>query len=124
MNIYEIIRRRHQGQTISGIASTLNLDRKTVRQYVRKAQQAGISMDEPLEEEARILARLQALTPCEQRQKPASGQFEPCRQEIMALLEDRQDPLTLKSAFQVICQRHPEITALIDDIYSSRRAKA
>jgi hypothetical protein len=30
MNIYEIIRRRHQGRSISGIANTLNLDRKTV----------------------------------------------------------------------------------------------
>jgi len=29
----------------------------------------------------------------------------------MALVEDPADPLTLKSAFQVICHRHPEITA-------------
>jgi transposase len=111
MNIYEIIRRRHQGQSISGIASALNLDRKTVRHYVRSAQQVGICMEEPLQEEAKVLAKLQALVPCEQRQKPASGQFEPYRQEIMALLEDRHDPLTLKSVFQVMCQRHPEITA-------------
>ncbi|MEX2633665.1 MAG: IS21 family transposase [Balneolales bacterium] len=111
MNIYEMIRRRHQGQSISGIAKTLNLDRKTVRQYIRSAMQAGISMEDPLEEESVVLARLRAIIPSPERHKPAAEQFEPHRQEIMAMVEDRHAPLTLKSAWQVICHRYPEITA-------------
>ena len=43
MNIYEMIRRWHQGHTISGIATALSLDRKTVRKYV----QAGIDRRAP-----------------------------------------------------------------------------
>lgn len=111
MNIYEIIRRWHQGQTKSGIAATLNLDRKTVRNYIRLAEQVGIRREDPLGEEAGVLERLQAFTPSTQRQKPAAEQFTPYREEILALLEDPHDPLTLKSAWQVLCHRHPEITA-------------
>lgn len=111
MDIYEIIRRWHQGHTISGIAATLNLDRKTVRRYIRAAQKAGIDRDGPLGDQAEMLGILQPLVPSRQRSKPAGEQFAPYRKEIMALLEDPADPLTLKSAWQVICHRHPEITA-------------
>ncbi len=111
MNIYEIIRRWHSGQTISAIAKTLNLDRKTVRRYIQSAQTAGISQDAALPGEADLLALLQPLSPSGERQKPAAEQFEPYREEILALVGDPQDPLTLKSAWQVITHRHREITA-------------
>lgn len=111
MNIYEIIRRWHAGQTISSIADTLNLDRKTVRRYIHSAQQLGIDRQAGLPEEADLLALLESLRPSDERQKPAAEQFEPYREEIQALTEDPQDPLTLKSVWQVITHRHPEITA-------------
>jgi len=111
MNIYEIIRRWHAGQTISSIADTLHLDRKTVRKYIHSAQQLGIDRQAGLPEEAGLLALLGPLRPSGERQKPAAEQFEPYREEIQALTADRQDPLTLKSAWQVITHRHPEITA-------------
>lgn len=111
MNIYEIIRRWHDGQTISSIAKTLTLDRKTVRNYIQRATQIGIDRKSELPEEGELLASLHPLTPCGQRQKPAAAQFEPYRQEILALIDDPGDPLTLKSAWQVILHRHPEITA-------------
>lgn len=111
MNIYEIIRRWHQGHTISGIAATLNLDRKTVRKYIQAVREAGVNRQTPLAEEAELLGILQPLVPSQERPRPAAEQFAPYRQEIMGLLEDPADPLTLKSAWQVICHRHPEITA-------------
>lgn len=111
MNIYEIIRRWHSGQTISAIATSMTLDRKTVRRYIKRAQTAGIARDAALPEEADLLAKLQPLSPSAERQKPAAEQFEPYREELLALVGDSQDPLTLKSAWQVITHRHPEITA-------------
>ena len=111
MNIYEIIRRWHAGQSISGIAKTLTLDRKTVRSYIQRATQVGIDRESDLPEEGELLARLHPLTPSGQRQKPAAEQFEPYRQEILELTDDPQDPLTLKSAWQVMIYRHREITA-------------
>jgi transposase len=111
MNIYEIIRRWHSGHSISAIAKTLHLDRKTVRRYIQSAQKAGFAREVALPGEADLLALLQALSPSDERQKPAAEQFEPYREEILALVGDPQDPLTLKSAWQVIIHRHPEITA-------------
>lgn len=111
MNIYEIIRRWHSGQTISGIAKALNLDRKTVRSYIQNSQKAGISREADLPDEGDLLALLQPLRPSTERRKPAAEQYELYREEIMALVEDPHDPLTLISAWQVICHRHPEITA-------------
>lgn len=111
MNIYDIIRRWHAGQTKSSIASSLNLDRKTVRNYIRLAEQAGIDRNNPLGEEARVLEILQSFRPSNKRQKPAAEQFTPHREEILALLEDSQDPLTLKSVWKVLSHRHPDITA-------------
>lgn len=85
MNIYEIIRRWHAGHTISGIAKTLDLDRKTVRSYIRRARKIGINRGSVLPEEGDLLSQLHALTPSAQRQKPASEQFEPYREEILGL---------------------------------------
>jgi transposase len=111
MNIYEIIRRWHSGQTISAIAKALNLDRKTVRRYIKSAQTAGIAREAELPVEADLLVLLQPLSPTGERQKPAAEQFDPYREELLALVGDAQEPLTLKSAWQVITHRHREITA-------------
>ncbi|MDZ7772215.1 MAG: hypothetical protein U5K31_05670 [Balneolaceae bacterium] len=121
MNIYEIVRRWHQGQTISGIARTLRLDRKTVRRYIQSAQQAGIQVDTPLGEESEVMAALEGLASSTDRRKPAADQFEPYREEILGLLQVCPDPLTLKSAWQVIRHRYPEITASYSSLKRAAR---
>ena len=63
MNIYEIIRRWHAGHTISGIAKTLDLDRKTLRSYIRRARKIGIDRESVLPEEGDLLSQLHALPP-------------------------------------------------------------
>src|SRR5690625_5356131 len=74
-------------------------------------QNAGTTRQDALPDEAALLAKLQPLSPSGERKKPAAEQFEPYREELLALVDDPQDPLTLKSAWQVITHRHPEITA-------------
>jgi len=110
MNIYEIIRRWHSGHSISAIAKSLTLDRKTVRRYIQDAQTLGVTRQADLPEEADLLGRLQPLRPSGERQKPAAEQFEPYREELLALTGG-QESITLKSAWQVITHRHPDITA-------------
>ena len=61
MNIYEIIRRWHSGHSISAIANTLILDRKTVRRYIQSAQKLGVTRQADLPEEALLLGKLQPL---------------------------------------------------------------
>ena len=45
MDIWDIVRRRRDGQTIRSIARTLGYDRKTVRKYLTFLHDKGISFD-------------------------------------------------------------------------------
>lgn len=110
MDIYEIIRRWHAEESISRIAKSLNRDRKTVRHYVRSAQKLGICRNQPLPEPDQLLDKLQELVPSTERVKPASEQFAPYKEDILSLISGK-DAMTLKSAWQVMCERHDHITA-------------
>jgi len=59
MDIYEIIRRWHDQQSISHIAIALNNDRKTVRKYIAIAKALGLSRDLPLPAKDMVLDLLQ-----------------------------------------------------------------
>lgn len=110
MDIYEIIRRWHAEESISSIAKSLNRDRKTVRHYVRSAQKLGVCRKQPLPESGQLLGQLHELVPSTERVKPASEQFEPYKDDILSLIGG-DDPMTLKSAWQVMRERHDHITA-------------
>ena len=59
MDIWEIICRRHDNQSISYIANTLSYDRKTVRKYLKIARKHGIKRDHPLPAKEPVLASIQ-----------------------------------------------------------------
>lgn len=63
MDIYEILSRWHAGYTISGIAEALDIDRKTVRRYVRAAEECGLSREKSLPERSALLESLVPLVP-------------------------------------------------------------
>lgn len=42
MDLYQLISRQHSGYSISAMSEAPGLDRKTVRQYIRLAEQAGL----------------------------------------------------------------------------------
>lgn len=111
MDIYEIIRRWHTGGSIRGIARRLQIDRKTVRRYLKQAQQLGVSRDQPLPEAQLLREKLARIVPSRKRTRPARQQLEPNQEEILALIDDPEEPVTLKSAWKVIRHRYPHITA-------------
>ena len=112
MDIYEIIRRWHGGASISGIARSLGLDRKTVRRYVQTARAKGITREARLPEFEDLAELLgEAAGSHYKRTKPACEQFEPYKDEIYDLITDRKAPITLLSAWDVIRHRYPHITA-------------
>jgi transposase len=106
MDIYEILSRWHTGYTISAIAAALSVDRKTVRRYVRAAEEGGLSRETPLLERDALLERIVPLVPVKERETPARSQFDPYRDEIIELVTRTTDPLKPKTAFEVICYRH------------------
>lgn len=56
MDSYEIIRRWHSGQNNTQISTAEGLDRKTVRAYIKRAQEVGLSQDTPLPPQSRAFS--------------------------------------------------------------------
>jgi len=106
MDIFEILTRWHSGYTISRIAEALGADRKTVRRYVRAAEQVGLSRKEPLPDRETLIEQLLELVPGKKREMPARYEFERHRKEIADLITRTTDPLKPKTAFEVICIRY------------------
>ena len=106
MDSYEIIRRWHDKQPISHIADILNYDRKTVRKYVNAAKAKGITLNKPLPPKEKIISFLQGFTTLNRRNPTAQQTLQPYLNEITSLINNREHPLKLKQAFEVICERH------------------
>ncbi len=106
MDIYEIIRRWHDKQSISHIADTLSYDRKTIRKYVNNAKSKGIKLEQPLPTKEQVIDLLQVAIKTNQRKAKAQQILKPYLQEIIDLTNNKEIPLKLKQAFEVICERH------------------
>lgn len=107
MDIYNIIPRWYAGYKIRQISKTLQIDRKTVRTYIQLAEKAGLVKDQPLPEKAVLFERLVPLIPANERPQPARNAFEPYKDEIIVLINPKNDPLKPKTAYEVLCARHP-----------------
>lgn len=110
MDIYHVIARWHAGYKIRQISRTLGIDRKTVRRYIRLAEQAGFSLTQPLPERTELLSRLAVLIPTNERPHPVKSAFAPHQEEILALLAQTTDPLKPKTVYEVLCARY-QLTA-------------
>ena len=106
MDIYQILSRWHAGYSIKRISRSLQVDRKTVRRYIRAATNKGLSRDEPLPEREVLLGLIEPLLPKNDRATPARSQFEPYREEILDLVTRSTDSLKAETAYQVICHRY------------------
>lgn len=106
MDLYQLLSRWHAGYSLSALSRAFALDRKTVRQYVRLAERAGLSPSHPLPEKALLLAQLEALLPVKKHEQPARSRFLLYKDEILALVNAAQDPLQPKTAYEVLCERY------------------
>lgn len=106
MDVYEIVRRWHDQQSISQMARELGYDRKTIRKYIQYCQKIGLSQKQPLPEKQWIIETLAQVMPTAQRPATAQQLLEPFLEEISQLIDDKHNPLTPKHAFEVVCQRH------------------
>jgi transposase len=106
MDLYEIIRRWHDQQKIAHIAKALGYDRKTVRHYIKLAQQQGLTRQQPLPDKDQLIQLLnQAIVPPKRPQQAQQllARFLP---EITDLVNDKFNPVKPKIAFEVICEKH------------------
>lgn len=106
MDLWEIIRRWHDRQSISHIAQSLGYDRKTVRGCQRLALSLGLSLDLPLPPKEEVLSLLESVGRRFGRIPNAQAALLPFLQEIVSLINDPHLPLKPKTAFEVLCDRH------------------
>ena len=106
MDIYEIIRRWHDKQTITHIARALNYDRKTVRNYINRAKEKGLSFENHLPNREELLELLHPIVKTVEKKQPVSSILQNYKDEIIELINDTDYPLKAKSAFDIIQEKH------------------
>ena len=106
MDIWEIVRRWHQNHSISEIASSLGYDRKTVRKYAQAAESLGVEREKPLPLKKEVLSKLKAIEPERKRKASSKQLLEPHLEEIIDLVNRKENSLKPKYAFKVICKKY------------------
>jgi len=102
-HVYEILRRWHAGQGVSRISVSEECDRKTVRKYIQKFNEAGLRIDKKLPEKEKIWEMIEnKILPKVQRRRPASEQLEPLQEIIRDMINDPKEPLKPKSVYLVL----------------------
>ena len=106
MDIWDIIRRCRDGQTVSSIGRALGYDRKTVKKYITFLHDKGISLNSqtPVDKDE-IVPLLQELA-SRFNERPAEKQdlFNPYLESLKELIIEKR--LKPKTAFSVVCQMH------------------
>lgn len=106
MDIWEVIRRWHDRQSISEIAQSLGYDRKTIRGHINYVVGCGLSVEQPLPPKDDVLQLLKRRERTVGRTSSAQDILTPYLDEIVELVNDPDLGLKPKSAFLVICERH------------------
>jgi transposase len=103
VEILEVLRRYFSGQNISQISETTGFDRKTVRKYVEEVKEKGIvefDKEKILEIIGEITSKLSG------RPQKSITTLKNYEGEISRLINDTDNPLKPKSAFEVITEQH------------------
>lgn len=104
--VMEILYQWHQGESIKGIQRSLGYDRKTIRRYVRGAQDVGLKREEPFPDEQEMLGKLKDLLERSAlvREAPAKEVLCGYREEIEKLLAEKE--MTVKQVMRLLAERH------------------
>lgn len=106
LDVFEILRRWQNNQSITHISHTLGYDRKTVRKFIQAAKAKGITQAVPLPPKQQIIELLKDIVTANNRPATAQQILTPYLNEIKMLINDKQHPLKPKMAFEVVCERH------------------
>jgi len=113
-DLKEILRRLRDRQSLKYISDATGFDRKTIRGYRDRIHEAGLLSDSSVGLEEDVSQALFALLPANERNSPVQDSFEKHKDEIIALVTRKQDPLKPKSAYLVIQEKYE-----IDGSYES-----
>jgi transposase len=103
--IVEIIYHWHQGSTIKGIQRSLKFARKTIRKYIRMAQQVGVRREESFPDEQELIKGLRRLSRSPSLyETPAIDAIAPYRDRITQWLESEH--ITAKQIWRLLREEY------------------
>ena len=101
-DLYEFFRRWRQGHSNSNIAGATASDRKTVRQYIEKFTEAGLSRHGPPVEKEALYEVFGTILPATERAKPVREELQRHEEEIRRLIQDEKEPVKPKTAYKIV----------------------
>jgi transposase len=105
-DLYNLFRRWRAGHSLSKIAGAAGCDRKTVRQYIRRFVEAGISDKDPRADKGVLYPVFEKILPVTERARPARRQLERFEDELRQLIQDPKEPLKAKTAYQFLKRKY------------------
>ncbi len=84
MNEYlEMVYQWHRGRSVRQIRDSLKMSRKTIRKYLGRLVEEGLSRERPLPEEAELAQMVASVVNSAVFEQPAREQIRPCHQQIV-----------------------------------------
>ena len=97
-DLYNLFRRWRERHSISSIAIATGSDRKTVRQYIGKFTDAGLSRQGPALEKEALYETFSNILPAAARARPVREELLSHENEIRRLIQDEKEPVKPKTA--------------------------
>jgi transposase len=104
--MYDIYRRWHDGQSITSIARSTAIDRKTVRKYVNRILKAGFTRQGTLVARESFFTAAGSILPTLRRSRHTRSLLEPHIEELRRLITDHDEPVKPKTAYLIISQKY------------------
>ena len=104
--LYQIIKRWHQGHSLSNISRNTGKDRKTIRNYIQKAETNGIIQNDPLPDRQKLISILAPLIEKRDVKHPARKILSQHKDEIISLIQDKEHSVKAKTAYEIIQERY------------------
>jgi transposase len=101
-DLYDLFRRWRKGHSILNIANATGSDRKTVRQYIEKFTEAGLSRQGAALEKEALCEAFGNILPATERAKPVREELQRHEDEIRRLIQDEKEPVKPKTAYRIV----------------------
>ena len=101
-DLYNLFRRWRERHSISSIANATSSDRKTVRQYIERFTEAGLSRQGPALGKEALYEAFGNILPVTERAKPAWKELQRYEEEIRKLIQDEKEPVKPKTAYKIV----------------------
>jgi transposase len=105
-DLQEIFLRWRAGHSISGIAKALGIDRKTIRQYLERFAEGGLDQIGENPDKEALGELFDRILPTTERAKPAQAELDPYTEEIKQLIQDKQEPVKPKTAYEILKRKY------------------